>query len=308
MKETSQFETGSTRRKFLKKLGVGAAVGAASLASAAESPAKKRKGRIKQVIAAWPFFKAAGWSPADLVQHAQALGVAGVELFPIENWDLLKKANLVCAATKSHTFVRGMNNKGHHPECFAALEKAITASGAAGFPNVMTFTGMADTAKEKNGSVVSKEDGFNNCVEGFKKMALVAEKHKVAMVLEPLNSRVEENMMGHPGYQGDHIDYCMEIVKAVSSPGFRILFDAYHVQIMDGDLIRRIEQYHEYIGHVQIAGNPGRGEIGSDQEINYPGVMKALLKAGYQGYVGHEWIPTGDPLKGLEEAISICDI
>lgn len=201
-----------------------------------------------------------------------------------------------------------MNNKGHHPEVFAALEKAIVATGALGFPNVMTFTGMLDTSKEENGSVVSRDEGFKNCVEGFKKIAKIAEKNKVSMVIEPLNSKVAEPMMGHPGYHGDHIDYCVEIVKAVSSPGLKVLFDAYHVQIMDGDLVRRIEQHAEFIGHVQIAGNPGRGEIGDDQEINYAGVMKALLKVGYTGYVGHEWIPKRDALKGLEEAISICDV
>jgi len=100
----------------------------------------------------------------------------------------------------------------------------------------------------------------------------------------------------------------MEIVRAVSSPGLKILFDAYHIQIMDGDLINRINQYHEFIGHVQIAGNPGRGEIGDNQEINYRAVMKALLANNYQGYVGHEWIPTGNALQSLQEAIEICDI
>ena len=292
------------RRKILKKLGVASVLGALPAASA--EPALK--GRIKQVIAAWPFFSAAKWSPAELIRHAQALGVAGVELFPVDDWGLLKGTGLVNAATKSHTFVRGMNNKGHHPECFAALEKAIKASGAAGYPNVMTFTGMADTSKEENGSVISAEEGMKNCIEGFLKMAPLAEKHGVSMILEPLNSRVGEKMKGHPGYQGDHLDYCMEIVRAVSSPGFKILFDAYHIQIMDGDLIRRIDQHHEFIGHVQVAGNPGRGEIGDDQEINYRGVMKALLRNHYTGYVGHEWIPTGDPLTGLKEAVAICDI
>lgn len=267
-----------------------------------------RKGNIKQVIAAWPFFKGAGWSPEDLVRYAVDLGVSGVELFPVEHWGLIEGTGLVCAATKSHTFIRGMNNKGHHPECFVALEKAIEATGAAGFPNVMTFTGLADTSEEENGSAVDAEEGMKNCIEGYKKIAPLAEKHGVTMVIEPLNSRVDEPMMGHPGYQGDHLDYCVEIVKAVGSPGLKVLFDAYHIQIMDGDLIRRIDEHHELIGHVQIAGNPGRGEIGEDQEINYRGVMKALLKNDYQGYVGHEWIPRGDALGGLKEAISICDI
>ncbi|MGC6456739.1 MAG: TIM barrel protein [Akkermansiaceae bacterium] len=295
-----------SRRHLLT--GLGSAAAASSLSGAEVPPPTPRKGRIKQVIAAWPFMKGAGWSHADLLGHTKSLGVAGVELFSAEELPLLKGTGLVCGATKSHSFVRGMNNKGHHPEVFSILEKTIEATGAAGFPNVMTFTGMADTSKEPNGSVVSLEEGTKNCIEGFKKMAKLAEKHKVSMVLEPLNSRATEAMKGHPGYQGDHIDYCVEIVRAVSSPGLKVLFDAYHVQIMDGDLIKRINQHHEFIGHVQIAGNPGRGEIGDDQEINYRGVMKALLKNNYQGYVGHEWIPTGDALEGLKEAIEICDI
>lgn len=292
-----------SRRNFL------ASLGATALASPASAQNKiARKGRIKQVIAAWPFVVGAKWTPQDVIKHAQQLGVAGVELFSAEQLPLLKGTGLVCAATKSHNFERGMNNKGHHPEVFAILEQAITATGAAGFPNVMTFTGLLDTSKQENGSLVSREEGVKNCIEGFKKMAALAEKHKVTLVLEPLNSKIAEKMKGHPGYQGDHIDDCVEIVKAVSSPSFKVLFDAYHIQIMDGDLIRRIKQHHEFIGHVQIAGNPGRGEIGDNQEINYRGLMKALLKVNYSGYVGHEWIPTGDPLKGLEEAISICDI
>ncbi|MGC6582622.1 MAG: TIM barrel protein [Akkermansiaceae bacterium] len=296
----------NSRRNFLSRVGAIGATGLGNSIQADENIEKKE--RIKQVIAAWPFFKGAGWSPEELVRQALTLGVSGVELFPVENWGLLKDTGLVCAATKSHTFIRGMNHKGHHAECFAALEKAMEATSAAGFANVMTFTGMADTSKEENGGVVDAEEGMKNCIEGYKKMVQIAEKRKVTMVIEPLNSKVAEAMMGHPGYQGDHIDYCVEIVKAVGSPSLKVLFDAYHVQIMDGDLIRRIDQHREFIGHVQIAGNPGRGEIGDDQEINYRGVMKALLRVGYQGYVGHEWIPKGGAVKGLIEAISICDV
>jgi len=293
----------SSRRNFI--LGSATALASTSLA---QEKKIARKGRIKQVIAAWPFAVGAQWSPQDLIRHAKQLGVAGVELFDADQLSLLKGIGLVCAATKSHSFIRGMNNKGHHPEVFAILEKAIKATGHAGFPNVMTFTGLLDTSQEENGSIVSREEGTKNCLEGFKKMAKLAEKHKVTLVLEPLNSRVAEKMKGHPGYQGDHIDDCVEIVKAVSSPGLKVLFDAYHIQIMDGDLIRRIKQHHEFIGHVQIAGNPGRGEIGDTQEINYRGLMRALLEVNYSGYVGHEWIPAGDPLEGLREALSICDI
>ncbi|MDW3647319.1 MAG: TIM barrel protein [Bacteroidia bacterium] len=271
------------------------------------SPSKDKS--IKQVVAAWPFINAGEkWSPEVFVKHVKNLGVSGVELLDIEHWNLLKTHDLVCAATKSHGFVRGMNNKGHHPECFQALEKSIKASSAAGFPNVMTFTGMADTSQEKNGSKVSPEEGMKNCIEGYKKMASLAEKADVCMILEPLNSKVTENMKGHPGYQGDHVSFCMEIIKAVASPSLKLLFDVYHIQIMDGDIISQIRKHIEYIGHVQIAGVPGRGEVGYQQEVNYAAVMRALLEEGYSGYVGHEWIPTADPLKGLKEGIGICDV
>jgi hydroxypyruvate isomerase len=298
----------NTRRNFIRQtsLGIGAFLLSPHLAKAR---ARQLTGNIKQVIAAWPFMAAGPkWKPEEFLQQAQSLGVEGVELFPVEHWGLLKKYNLVCAATKSHTFIRGMNNKNHHAECFVALEKAIDATSTAGFPNVMTFTGLADTSNENNGSRVSSEEGMKNCIEGYKKMARTAERKKVSMVLEPLNSKNTENMKGHPGYQGDHIAYCMEIIKAVSSPALKLLFDVYHIQVMDGDIISHINQYKEFIGHVQIAGVPGRGEIGINQEINYPAVMKVLLDNNYEGYVGHEWIPTGDAMKGLKEAISICDI
>lgn len=266
-------------------------------------------GTIKQVIAAWPFMAAGPkWRPEVFLQQVSSLGVSGVELFPVEHWGLLKKYDMICAATKSHTFVRGMNNTHHHAECFATLEKAMTATSEAGFPNVMTFTGLADTTNEPNGSVVGPEAGMKNCIEGYKKMVRIAEQKQVTMVLEPLNSKVAENMKGHPGYQGDHIDYCIEIVKAVSSPSLRLLFDVYHIQIMDGNIIDHLTQYQEYIGHVQVAGVPGRGEIGTNQEINYRAVMRALLANGYDGYVGHEWIPVGDPVAGLKEAVAICDV
>lgn len=264
---------------------------------------------VKQVIAAWPFMNAGPqWSAKKFLRKVKKLGVQGVELYPVEQWPLLQKYGFVCAATKSHTFVRGMNNKNHHPECFQALEKAIQATSAAGFPNVMTFTGLADTTKETNGSFVDGEEGMKNCIAGYKRMARIAETSNVTLILEPLNSKVAENMKGHPGYQGDHIDYCLDIIKSVGSPAIKLLFDVYHIQIMDGDIIRHIEQSFDSIGHVQIAGVPGRGEIGKSQEINYAAVVRALMKKGYQGYIGHEWIPINNPMKGLREAVEICSV
>jgi hydroxypyruvate isomerase len=297
----------NSRRNFVRQSSLG--LGALMLSPTLMQCTPKLKGNIKQVVAAWPFMATGPkWSPEEFLQYVSSLGLLDVELFPVEHWALLKKYNMVCAATKSHTFIRGMNNRNHQSECFAALEKAIEDSSVAGFPNVMTFTGLEDTSQEKNGSKVSAEEGMKNCIEGYKKMVRIAEKKNVTLILEPLNSRVTELMKGHPGYQGDHIDYCMDIIKAVSSPALKLLFDVYHIQIMDGNLIANINKYIEYIAHVQVAGNPGRGEIGDGQEINYRAIMKTLLKNGYKGYVGHEWIPTGDAMTGLREAIQICDI
>ena len=296
-----------TRRTFGKQALTGAI--SASILPAFSFPSVVQAPKIKQVVAAWPFMNTgAKWSPERLVSTAHELGFVGVELLDPQYWPLLKPHDLVCAATKSHTFIRGMNNKNHHPECLATLKKSIDASAQAGFPNVMTFTGLADTSSEENGSVVSAEEGMKNCIEGYKKIVPLAEEKGVNLILEPLNTKVAENMKGHPGYTGDHIDYCMDIIKAVSSPSLKLLFDVYHIQIMDGDIISHIKQYGEYIGHVQVAGVPGRGEIGMNQEVYYPAVMKALIDIGYTGYVGHEWIPTGDPLVGLKKAFSICNI
>lgn len=295
------------RRKFIEKLGL--ITGSTLLTNPFLSKAAPPKGKIKQVIAAWPFMNTGPkWSAEQFLKNVNTLGVSGVELFPIEKWHLLKQHNLICAATKSHTFIRGMNNKNHHAECLRVLEKAINATGDAGFPNVMTFTGMADTTNEKNGSKVSLEEGRKNCIEGYKKIVRLAEKRKVTLVLEPLNTKVVENMKGHPGYQGDHVKFCIDLIKAVGSPALKLLFDVYHIQIMDGDIIHHIQQHKEYIGHVQVAGVPGRGEIGQNQEINYKAIMNAFLDVGYQGYVGHEWIPTGDAMEGLKKAVAICDI
>ena len=295
-----------SRREFLDMAGLGLA----GLSMPIDRTKQiERKGNIKQVIAAWPFMNVSPkWSAEEFLSQAKALGVVGVELFEVEHWSLLKKYDLICAATKTHTFIRGMNNVNHHTECFSALEAAIDITSTAGFPNVMTFTGLSDTSAEPNGSIVSKEEGFANCVTGYKRMARLAEKKNVTMVLEPLNSKVSENMKGHPGYQGDHIEYCIDIIKTVGSPSLKLLFDVYHIQIMDGDIINHINTYKEYIGHVQIAGVPGRGEIGTNQEINYGAVMRALLSNDYDGYVGHEWIATGDAVDGLQEAVGICDI
>ena len=166
---------------------------------------------------------------------------------------------------------------------------------------MISFTGMREG--------IPDDVGAKNCVEAYKKIIGYAEKKKVTLCLEMLNTRDDTHpMKGHPGYQGDHTDYCIDIIKRVGSRYLKLLFDVYHVQIMDGDVIRRIHQYKDYIGHVHTAGNPGRAELDDQQEIAYKPIMEALVEVGYKGYVGQEFIPTRDPLAGLTQAVALCDV
>lgn len=270
-------------------------------------------GRFKPALTRWCLHNLAEhWSVEKICRTAVELGVPALEVVPPEELPLLKQYGLVSALTNSHMFVRGMNNPLHWDECLSKLEASINANAEMGFTNVVTFTGFADTTVPEEGarpgSLVSREEGIRNCVEGYKKIVGLAEKKKVTLCLETLNSRDGADMKGHPGYQGDHLDFIMEVINKVGSPALKLLFDVYHLQIMDGDLIRRIGTLRGQIGHVQVAGVPGRGEIGDDQEINYPPVMRALAEIGYDGYVGLEFIATRDALTSLKEAIAILDV
>jgi hydroxypyruvate isomerase len=196
--------------------------------------------------------------------------------------------------------VQGFNNPKYWDKCVDVLTKRIDACAEHGVPTVITFTGMRED--------IPDDVGMTNCVEGYKRILGHAEKKKVTLALEMLNSRVDVEMKGHPGYMGDHTDWCIELLKKVGSERLKLLFDIYHVQIMDGDVIRRIAQHKDYIAHVHTAGNPGRGELDDKQEINYPPIIRALVDAGYKGYVGQEFIPTRDAMEGLVEAVKLCDV
>ena len=294
-----------SRRTFLTTAGLAGA--AAITAPGCITLHGSARSRLKQSIAGWCFMnQGPRWDIETLARTARELGCEALELVDPEHWGVLREHGLVCAATKSHTFVRGMCNRGHWAECHTRLRAAIAATSEAGFPNVMTFTGFLDTSRETGGSRVEPGEGLDNCVEGYKQIVGEAEKAGVTLILEPLNTRDAAPMKGHPGYLGDHVEECMEIIRRVGSPALKLLFDVYHVQIMDGDLIRRIHQLRDSIAHVQVAGNPGRGPLGADQEIQYAAVMQAFADIGYQGYIGHEWIATGDARAQLAQAVSIC--
>jgi hydroxypyruvate isomerase len=281
-----------------------AAAGALALSSGAHAETSRGvqgaapRGKYKQSVARWCFEK--HWDLKKHCEVARQLGCGSIELVEPEQWPMLKDHGLICALASSHGFERGMNNPKYQPDCIEKLRAAIDACAAHGFPNVITFTGFRED--------VPDDAGLDNCVKGYRQIVGHAEQKGVTLCLEMLNSRVSEEMKGHPGYQGDHTEYVVEIIKRVGSPRLKLLFDVYHVQIMDGDLISRIRQHREHIGHVHVAGCPGRGEIDGTQEINYPAVMRAMADVGYSGYVGQEFVPTRDPLASLKQAVEICRV
>lgn len=256
------------------------------------------KGRINQSVVGWCFNP---METAVLAKASAGLGFKSVELVDPKHWPMLKELGLTCAIAGSHGFVQGFNHVKHHAMCIQKISERIEQAAAFGCPNVITFSGMREG--------ISDEEGITNCVAGIKQVVGLAEQKGITICMEVLNSRVNENMKGHPDYQADRIEFAVEICKQVGSPRMKILFDIYHTQIMQGDVITRIKQYHEYIGHYHTAGVPGRGELDDTQEINYPAVMKAIIATGYKGFVGQEFIPTWpDKIKALRHAAKVCDV
>jgi len=306
-----------SRRHLLTATAGAALAGAAmpasrSLADAKEKSAGATRGRIKQSIVQWCFAK--HWKIPQTAKMAKKLGCQSIELVGPDDWPTLKQHGLTCAIAPNGMpgapFVKGFNNPRYHDEVITRTKTMIDACAEAGIPSVIAFTGYKyRDALDPNSGEISLDQGAANCVKGFKQIVGHAEKKKVTIALEMLNTRDDTHpMKGHPGYQGDDTEYCIDIIKQVGSPRLKLLFDIYHVQIMNGDVIRRIHQHKDYISHIHTAGNPGRNELDEDQEINYPAVMKALIDVGYPGYVGQEFIPTGDPAKGLKQAVELCDV
>lgn len=269
-------------------------------------------GKLKQSICSWCFAsRGPKWSLDKMCEVAVTLGCQSVELLGAESFGTLKKHNLVCAISSNGMgFQKGFNNLAHRDELVTKTKAAIQSTKDAGFPSVIGFVGMKwKNPNDPKSGEIAKDEAFKNCVEGIKLVAGEAEKAGVNLCIEHLNSRDgSDPMTGHPGYQGDDLDWVCSILKAVGSPRVKLLFDVYHVQIMHGDLIRRIGECKDWIGHVHTAGVPGRHELDDTQEIQYPAVMKKLAEVGYTGYVGHEFIPTRDAIAGLTQAVGACTV
>ncbi len=287
-----------SRRSALKTAALTAAAATFSIPSKAAAPAKVvANGRITQSVVPWCFKP---MPPEELIDHSQKLGLTSVELIDPKYWPELKKRGMTCAIAGSHGFAKGFANLDQHDECVKLLTERIELCAQYGIKRIITFSGFKGTNTD--------ESARRNFIAGLKKVLPIAEKHKVVLCPEMLNTKVAVEMKGHPGYWFNNMDVAIDILKEIGSEHCKVLFDIYHVQIMHGDVIARIKQYAPYIGHVHTAGNPGRNEIDDTQEINYPPIMKALLEVKYTGFVGQEFIPLRDKVTSLAEAIKLCDV
>ena len=321
---------GITEKKISRRGALGAAAlaaGAAALPFArrarafvetpdfAAEPPEEEKGSVNQSIAYWCFNEnGEKWDIEQTCRVARDLGCKSVELCGPEDYATVRAFGLTCALAPNGMpgapFVKGLNNMRYHNEVIGRTMEAMDICEDFDIPNVIAFNGYKwEDAENPESEELSLEEGAENCVRALKELARHGERRGVTVCLEMLNTRDDTHpMKGHPGYQGDNLDYVLDIVKEVSSPRVKLLFDIYHVQVMHGDVIRRIGECAEYIGHVHTAGNPGRGELDMNQEINFPAIVRKLVEIKYEGYVGHEFIPTRDPFEGLHEAVRLCDV
>ena len=266
--------------------------GSPGTAQSGAGGAAVKKGRIKQTVCQWCYSKL----PLDeLAAAAAGMGLVGIDLIKPSDFPVLKKHGLVCSMTPSHSIGKGLNDPANWDSCLDAINEAIEATAAAGFKNVICFSG--------NRGPVDDDTGLKNCAEALRKITPTAEKAGVTLQMELLNSKVD-----HGGYMCDKSAWGVELVKQVGSDNFRLLYDIYHMQIMEGDIIRTIERDHESFGHYHTAGNPGRHELDESQELFYPPIVQAIIDTGYDGFLGQEFIPTRDPLTSLRQAVELCDV
>jgi len=295
-----------SRRRWLAGSAAAVATAAAPVAaidtarSAADPAYRIRNAGIKHTLMGWCF------QPLDtleLARHARDIGLVGIEGIDRRHYDDVRTLGLEISLVGSHGFDRGPCNPAYRDEVIAKLADAIDVAARVGSRKVITFTGMRFDGMDPDRAAA-------DCVATWKEVLPQAERAGITLVLEHLNSRDDSHpMKGHPGYFGDDVEFCVDLVQRVGSPSFKLLFDVYHVSIMNGDIIRRLRRHRDVIGHIHTAGNPGRGELDDTQEIDYPAVMRALVGIGYHDFVAHEFIPTwDDPILALRHAAMVCDV
>ena len=249
---------------------------------------------FKQCATWWPISKVLGEDGA--LDKIKALGFHGVEMPPSDKFEMLRDAEMTIVSIGGHQSLSdGMNKRSNHNRIADELGANFEVAREFGIPNLICFSG------NRNG--LSDEEGAEITTECLKSIAPEAEKAGVTLILELLNSKVD-----HADYQCDHTVWGVKVVEAVNSPRVKLLYDIYHMQIMEGDLIRNIRDYIQHIGHFHTAGNPGRKDLDDQQEIYYPAVARAIHETGYSGWLGHEFGPKGDAFAALKQAYEVCDV
>lgn len=294
----------NSRRDMIKKV-AGMALASSALSSLAahaavpdqQEQSQGLKGNINHSVCAWCYD---GISLDALCKAAKKMGITSIDLVDPKDFEVLRKNDITCAMVASNGpkwgITRGFNNPAHHDELETYFKTYIDATAKAGYTNLICFSG------NRNG--LSDEQGIDNCVKGLQRIIGYAEKKKVTLVMELLNSKVD-----HHDYQCDHTAWGVALCKQLGSPNFKLLYDIYHMQIMEGDVIRNIRDHHQYIAHYHTGGVPGRNEIDESQELYYPAIMRAIHQTGFKGYVAQEFIPSReDKLASLQQSIRICDI
>lgn len=292
---------GLSRRKLIGAAAATAATVGNIKADGDKKLFKVKNGRIRQSVMGWCFNP---MPTMELAKHCKEIGLVAMEGIDAKHYPAVRELGLkISLVSGGHGFRNGPCDPKNTETVINGIKKGIDLAAEIGTKSVITFTGM----KYKD---MDPDKAAALCVETWKKVIPHAEKKGINLVLEHLNSRDDSHpMKGHPGYFGDDVDFCADLVNKVGSKNFKLLFDVYHVQVMNGDVIRRIKQYKDIIGHYHTAGCPGRGEIDDTQEINYPPILKTILETGYDGYLAQEFIPTWEnPIDSLRHAAEVCDI
>jgi hydroxypyruvate isomerase len=291
----------SSRRQSLKKIAGTMALGAVTpflhqrLYAAEQSLPQELKGRINHSVCKWCYNDI---SLEDLCKSAKDIGLTSIELLGPAEWPTLKKYGLTCAMPQGAGLgiERGFNDPSLHDELVKSYEAVIPKVAEAGYSQIICFSGNRKGLDDKK--------GIENCAMGLRRIMPTAEKYNVTMCMELLNSKVN-----HKDYQADHTAWGAELCEAVGSDKMKLLYDIYHMQIMEGDVIATIRKFHPYISHYHTGGVPGRNEIDETQELYYPAIMKAIIETGYTGFVGQEFIPARqDKLASLKQGVDICDV
>lgn len=281
-----------TRRAALTGIGATAA-GILGTETAGSADVVKRKGRLKQSVCRWCY---GGMAMEDLCKNAAQMGILSVELLGEKEWEIAKKHGLTCAVANGPGGIPdGWNTLANHDNLVKGAERLLPLVAAAKLPSMIVFSG--------NRRGMSDADGLVNCTKGLKRITKLAEDLKVTVVMELLNSKVD-----HKDYQCDRTAWGVELCKRVGSERFKLLYDIYHMQIMEGDVIRTIQDNITYLDHFHTGGNPGRNEIDATQELNYARIAQAIVDTGFKGYFAHEFIPKRDPMTSLRQAVDMCDV